>query len=185
MYSKEHVIQILEVVDLTKSYRAAAVLGGVGHHTVAAKVATRTAGLAPGVETTVGPHRERSRAPAPNMLVLSFDRICDAQPMGCRLSVAPPTPRVCFPCHHQLGARSQHGPPRWCRFARRTRRAPRLHRWVPGVGGVRCDGHRRHRAPRPGHQHVPQRRSPGEGSRRSLFQSVNSSVSIVCWAAGE
>ena len=48
MYSKEHVMEILEAFDLTKSYRAAALLCGVDHHTVAAKVAARTAGLAPG-----------------------------------------------------------------------------------------------------------------------------------------
>ena len=51
MYSKEHVMEILEAFDLTKSYRAAALLCGVDHHTVAAKVAARTAGLAPGVGT--------------------------------------------------------------------------------------------------------------------------------------
>ena len=45
MYSKEHVMEILEAFDLTKSYRAAAVLCGVDHHTVAAKVAARSAGL--------------------------------------------------------------------------------------------------------------------------------------------
>ena len=51
MYSKEHVMEILEAFDLTKSYRAAALLCGVDHHTVAAKVAARTAGLAPGTGT--------------------------------------------------------------------------------------------------------------------------------------
>ena len=51
MYSKEHVMEILEAFDLTKSYRAAALLCGVDHHTVAAKVAARTAGLAPGAGT--------------------------------------------------------------------------------------------------------------------------------------
>jgi transposase len=48
LYSKEHVMEILEAFDLTKSYRAAGQLCGVDHHTVAAKVAARTAGLAPG-----------------------------------------------------------------------------------------------------------------------------------------
>lgn len=48
MYSKEHVMEVLEAFDLTKSYRAAGLLCGVDHHTVAAKVAARTAGLAPG-----------------------------------------------------------------------------------------------------------------------------------------
>ena len=48
MYPKEHVMEILEAFDLTKSYRAAALLCGVDHHTVAAKVAARTAGLVPG-----------------------------------------------------------------------------------------------------------------------------------------
>ena len=38
-------MEILEAFDLTKSYRAAAVLCGVDHHTVAAKVAARSAGL--------------------------------------------------------------------------------------------------------------------------------------------
>ena len=51
MYSKEHVMEVLEAFDLTKSYRAAALLCGVDHHTVAAKVAARTAGLAPGTGT--------------------------------------------------------------------------------------------------------------------------------------
>lgn len=49
MYSKEHVMEILEAFDLTKSYRAAAALCGVDHHTVAAKVAARAAGLDPAV----------------------------------------------------------------------------------------------------------------------------------------
>ena len=38
-------MEILEAFDLTKSYRAAGVLCGVDHHTVAAKVAARSAGL--------------------------------------------------------------------------------------------------------------------------------------------
>ena len=41
-------MEILEAFDLTKSYRAAGLLCGVDHHTVAAKVAARAAGLAPG-----------------------------------------------------------------------------------------------------------------------------------------
>ena len=48
MYSKEDVMEILEAFDLTKSYRAAGLLCGVDHHTVAAKVAARAAGLDPG-----------------------------------------------------------------------------------------------------------------------------------------
>ena len=48
MFSNEHVMEILEAFDFTKSYRAAAVLCGVDHHAVAAKVAARTAGLVPG-----------------------------------------------------------------------------------------------------------------------------------------
>jgi hypothetical protein len=48
LYSKERVMQILEAFDLTKSYRAAGALCGVDHHTVAAKVAARAAGLDPG-----------------------------------------------------------------------------------------------------------------------------------------
>ena len=48
MYSKEDVMEILEAFDLTKSYRAAGVLCGVDHHTVAAKVAARAGGLDPG-----------------------------------------------------------------------------------------------------------------------------------------
>lgn len=44
-------MEVLEAFDLTKSYRAAALLCGVDHHTVAAKVAARTAGLAPGTGT--------------------------------------------------------------------------------------------------------------------------------------
>ena len=41
-------MEILEAFDLTKSYRGAAQLCGVDHHTVAAKVAARTAGLSVG-----------------------------------------------------------------------------------------------------------------------------------------
>ena len=41
-------MEILEAFDLTKSYRGAAQFCGVDHHTVAAKVAARTAGLVPG-----------------------------------------------------------------------------------------------------------------------------------------
>jgi hypothetical protein len=41
-------MEILEAFDLTKSYRAAGALCGVDHHTVAAKVAARAAGLDPG-----------------------------------------------------------------------------------------------------------------------------------------
>ena len=55
MYSKERVMEILEAFDLTKSFRAAAVLCGVDHHTVAAKVAARTAGLDRGAGVRVCP----------------------------------------------------------------------------------------------------------------------------------
>jgi Integrase core domain len=48
LYSKEDVMEILEAFDLTNSYRAAGALCGVDHHTVAAKVAARAAGLDPG-----------------------------------------------------------------------------------------------------------------------------------------
>jgi hypothetical protein len=48
LYSKERVMEVLEAFDLTKSYRAAGLLCGVDHHTVAAKVEARAAGLAPG-----------------------------------------------------------------------------------------------------------------------------------------
>ena len=48
MYSKEDVMEILEAFDLTNSLRAAGALCGVDHHTVAAKVAARAAGLDPG-----------------------------------------------------------------------------------------------------------------------------------------
>lgn len=44
-------MEILEAFDLTKSYRAAALLCGVDHHTVAAKVAARAARLVPGTGT--------------------------------------------------------------------------------------------------------------------------------------
>ena len=53
LYSKEDVMEILEAFDLTKSYRAAGLLCGVDHHTVAAKVAARAAGLDPGEVTVV------------------------------------------------------------------------------------------------------------------------------------
>jgi hypothetical protein len=59
LYSKEEVMEILEAFDLTKSYRAAGLLCGVDHHTVAAKVAARAAGLDPGgvavVASVIGP----------------------------------------------------------------------------------------------------------------------------------
>ena len=48
MYPKEHVMEILEAFDLTKSYRAAGLLSGCDHHTVKAKVDARIAGLAAG-----------------------------------------------------------------------------------------------------------------------------------------
>ena len=51
MYPKEYVMEILEAFDLTKSYRAAALLSGCDHHTVKAKVDARTAGLAAGEAT--------------------------------------------------------------------------------------------------------------------------------------
>ncbi len=50
MLSKEKQMEVLEAYDLTKSYRAAAQLVGVDHHTVARAVALRAAGLEPGQE---------------------------------------------------------------------------------------------------------------------------------------
>jgi transposase len=47
MLSEEKVMEILEAYDLTKSYRAAAALAGVDHHTVRRYVAARGAGLDP------------------------------------------------------------------------------------------------------------------------------------------
>ena len=47
MLSKEDVMEILEAYDLTQSYRSAALLCGVDHHTVRRYVAARTAGLDP------------------------------------------------------------------------------------------------------------------------------------------
>lgn len=45
MLSEEEIMELLEFYDLTGSYRAAAALAGVDHHTVRAKVAARAAGL--------------------------------------------------------------------------------------------------------------------------------------------
>ncbi|MDD0858045.1 hypothetical protein NHF46_10180 [Arthrobacter alpinus] len=44
MKSDGEIMEILEAYDLTKSFRAAAVLAGCSHHTVAKHVAARTAG---------------------------------------------------------------------------------------------------------------------------------------------
>ena len=45
MLSEDEIMELLEYYDLTGSYRAAAALAGVDHHTVRAKVAARAAGL--------------------------------------------------------------------------------------------------------------------------------------------
>jgi transposase len=47
MLSKEKMMEVLEAFDLTKSYRAAAQLVGVDHHTVARAVAARSLGQGP------------------------------------------------------------------------------------------------------------------------------------------
>ena len=47
MLSEESIMEVLEAFDLTRSYRAAAQLSGVDHHTVARYVAARNAGLDP------------------------------------------------------------------------------------------------------------------------------------------
>ena len=45
MLQKENKMEILEAYDLTKSYRSAAQLTGVDHHTVARLVVARTQGI--------------------------------------------------------------------------------------------------------------------------------------------
>lgn len=47
MLSKEKTMELLEAFDLTRSYRAAAQLCGVDHHTVRRAVAARAAGHEP------------------------------------------------------------------------------------------------------------------------------------------
>jgi len=49
MLSEENAMEILEAYDLTSSFRSAAALCGVDHHTVRRYVAARTAGLDPTV----------------------------------------------------------------------------------------------------------------------------------------
>ncbi len=45
MLQKENKMEILEAYDLTKSYRSAAQLTGVDHHTVAQLVVAKTQGI--------------------------------------------------------------------------------------------------------------------------------------------
>lgn len=60
MLSEENIMKVLEAYDLTLSYRSAAELCGVDHHTVARYVAARQAGLDPLAIT--GPLRGGVRA---------------------------------------------------------------------------------------------------------------------------
>src|SRR5260370_2941164 len=53
MLPKEREMEVLEAYDVTKSYRSAAQLCGVDHHTVARVVAARTLGAELGDETPV------------------------------------------------------------------------------------------------------------------------------------
>lgn len=61
MLSKEKIVEVLEAYDLTGSYRSAAQLCGVDHHTVRSYVAARNAGLDPTVSTA--PPREKVSDP--------------------------------------------------------------------------------------------------------------------------
>lgn len=47
MFSEEKIVEVLETYDLTGSFRSAAQLCGVDHHTVRRYVAARDAGLDP------------------------------------------------------------------------------------------------------------------------------------------
>lgn len=47
MLPEEKIMEVLEAYDLTHSFRSAALLCGVDHHTVARYVAAREAGLDP------------------------------------------------------------------------------------------------------------------------------------------
>ncbi|MDA8342194.1 MAG: IS21 family transposase, partial [Actinomycetota bacterium] len=47
MLPEEKIMEVLEAYDLTRSFRSAALLCGVDHHTVARYVAARDAGLDP------------------------------------------------------------------------------------------------------------------------------------------
>ena len=53
MLPKEREMEVLEAYDLTKSYRSAAQLCGVDHHTVARVVAARALGAVLGDEPLV------------------------------------------------------------------------------------------------------------------------------------
>lgn len=59
MLSEDKTMELLEFYDLTGSYRAAAALAGVDHHTVRARVAARAAGIDPGARV------ERAKATDP------------------------------------------------------------------------------------------------------------------------
>lgn len=59
MLSEDKTMELLEFYDLTGSYRAAAALAGVDHHTVRARVVARAAGIDPGARV------ERAKATDP------------------------------------------------------------------------------------------------------------------------
>jgi transposase len=70
MLSEDKTMEMLEFYDLTGSYRSAALLAGVDHHTVRARVAARAAGLDPGAR--VG--RAKATDPFADKIVEWIDR---------------------------------------------------------------------------------------------------------------
>jgi Mu transposase, C-terminal domain len=81
MLSEESIMDVLEAFDLTRSYRAAAVLSGVDHHTVARYVAAREAGLDP---TALG---SSLRASATDPYVVHIDQWVDRSKAHIRADV--------------------------------------------------------------------------------------------------
>ena len=66
MLSEEKAMEILEAYDLTRSFRSAAALCGVDHHTVRRYVAARAAGLDPATPSAVRPSPIRSPTRSPS-----------------------------------------------------------------------------------------------------------------------
>lgn len=69
MLSEDEIMDLLEFYDLTGSYRAAAALAGVDHHTVRAKVAARAAGL----DATMRVERAKATDPFADKIVEWID----------------------------------------------------------------------------------------------------------------
>jgi transposase len=71
MLSEEKIVEVLEAYDLTRSYRSAALLAGVDHHTVRRYVAARDSGL----DLTVTPvERQRVSDPFADKILEWIDR---------------------------------------------------------------------------------------------------------------